>query len=352
MDYKLIFSKRLKSAREMRGLSMAKLSAAMDNMVTPQAIYKYENGKMLPGSPLLIALSKALNVSPDYFFRPYSVNISGIKFRKKTSLTVRDRKTIEETTMDQLERYIEIENICGYNNEPLVSKGLVEISSEEDVFNFVLKFRKDAKLGMEQIPDVISFLQSLGIVVLEVGALEAFDGLCGFSDNIPVIVINVNFTPERKRFTALHELGHLVMNFSEELDEKQVESLCNLFASEMLLPTAIFKERFSQFFSNRISFQDLAEIQIEYGISIDAIMYKARKSNLISDNKYKDYHIMKNSRSAFRKYTEASRIFDERSDKFERMVYQAFNRELISTSKAASLLNTSVDIVRRNSFVL
>ena len=54
---------------------MADLSAQLGNSVTPQAIYKYEAGKMLPGSPLLIELSRVLNVPADFFFRPFTVQV-------------------------------------------------------------------------------------------------------------------------------------------------------------------------------------------------------------------------------------------------------------------------------------
>ena len=119
MDYKQTFSKRLKSAREMRGLSMAGLSAELGNSVTPQAIYKYESGKMLPGSPLLVDLSRVLQVPADYFFRPFAVNISGIEFRKKSKLKVHDRKAIEGIAVDKVERYVEIEDICGCQQDVL-----------------------------------------------------------------------------------------------------------------------------------------------------------------------------------------------------------------------------------------
>lgn len=37
----------------------------------------------MPDSTTLIALAKALDVSVDYFFRPYAVSLDGIEFRKK-----------------------------------------------------------------------------------------------------------------------------------------------------------------------------------------------------------------------------------------------------------------------------
>ena len=352
MDYKQTFSKRLKSAREMRGLSMAGLSAELGNSVTPQAIYKYESGKMLPGSPLLVDLSRVLQVPADYFFRPFAVNISGIEFRKKSKLKVHDRKAIEGIAVDKVERYVEIEDICGCQQDVLFKKHEAPVASNDDVIDLVWQLRQTWGIGSNRIQNVIRFLESLGVIVVEIDASEAFDGLSGYADDFPVIVINKGFPSERKRFTALHELGHLIMSFPDEADSRKHEALCNLFANELLYPSSVFKESASDLFKGKISLQDLADIQKEFGISIDAIMYKAWLSGIVSDSRMRNYHVLKNSRPAFKNYAETSRIPDETSDRFERLVYQAANGELISMSKAASLLDMPVESFMQRSFVI
>ena len=80
-----VFSQRLKSARIMKGYSMDVLCEQMGNSVSKQSISKYETGKMMPDSTVLIALSNALSVSIDYFFRPYQYELINIVFRKKSS---------------------------------------------------------------------------------------------------------------------------------------------------------------------------------------------------------------------------------------------------------------------------
>ena len=77
-----VFSKRLKSARVMQGLSMDALCARMDNIISKQSISKYETGKMMPDSTVLIALANALQVSVDYLFRPFRTDLQSIEFRK------------------------------------------------------------------------------------------------------------------------------------------------------------------------------------------------------------------------------------------------------------------------------
>lgn len=346
-----IFSKRLKSAREMKNLSMAALSNLLGGSVSPQAIYKYEAGKMLPGSALLIDLSKVLEVPVDFFFRPYTVSISGIEFRKKSKLGIKERKSIEGIAIDKVERYVEIEDVAGIKAENQLL--VIPVKDEEDVVNAAHDLRDRWGMADGNIVNVIKLLEDHGIIVIEIEASGDFDGLSGMANEIPVIVLNKEFPcAERKRFTALHELGHLVMRFEEGTDERRIESLCHLFASEMLLPREVFKEKVGDLYHRQISLQEFAEIQRRYGISIDALMYKAKEAGMIPESRYRNYCILKNTRQAFREYAMASRTVMEFSDKFSYLVFNALAKDLISVSKAASLLDMPVDKVVSSSFVM
>jgi len=347
-----IFARRLKSAREMRSLSMAALSAAVGGQVSPQAIYKYEAGKMIPGSAVLIQLSRVLDVPFDFFFRPFNVEISGIAFRKKSKLTAKERKTIEGVARDRVERYVEIEDICG-QYAPGNHFMTYEVNEESDVVEAAAYMRKLWGLGTDPIPNVMAALENNGVIVIEISGSKDFDGLSGMANNSPVVVVNGNLdSVERKRFTALHELGHLVLKFKDGLDDRTKESLCNLFANEMLLPLEVFKKEVGDKLAHRISLQDFADIQKQYGISIDAMMYKAEKNKLIPESKHRSYHILKRTRPAFKEYAEKSRVSEEHCERFEKIVYEALDADLISTSKAASLLGVSVSKVIETSMVL
>ena len=351
-DLNTIFSKRLKSAREMRSMSMAALSAALGNAVSPQAIYKYEAGKMLPGSPQLIALYRVLDVPIDFFFRPFTVSVSGIEFRKKYKLGAKERKSIEGEAIDKVEKYFEIEEICGKRETCPLHLG-VYMRDEEDVLTLVRNLRKDWGLEDKPLGNVIQLLESKGIIVIEIQASRDFDGLSGLANGIPIIVLNKEFpSPERKRFTALHELGHLVMRFDENMEDRQVETLCHLFASEMLLPRNLFEQEVGDIYHRQVSLQEFAVVQQKYGISIDALMYKAKEAHMIPENRQRNYHILKNTRPAFKEFAEKSRTIEETSARFESLVYQALSCDLISLSKASGLLGLPVDqILSHSTFI-
>ena len=80
------FAERLKSARKMSGFSMAVLADKAGQAVTKQAISKYEKGLMNPGGDALLALSKALGVKSDYFFRPQKISLGELEFRDKARI--------------------------------------------------------------------------------------------------------------------------------------------------------------------------------------------------------------------------------------------------------------------------
>ena len=341
-----IFAQRLKNARVMKGYSMDELVAAMGNSLSKMTISKYEKCQLAPSSTVLISLSKALGQPVDYFFRPFTMQIESVKFRKhKSKLAVKQEESIKQNISDMFERYITIEEICNASVK-FVSPFKKPISSSEQVKEAALKLRDFWNIGSDGIINVIDLLEEHGIKVMEIDAPESFDGLSSMVNNMyPVIVLNKDFPSERKRFTALHELGHLILNFNDSISEKNEETLCNLFANEMLVLESMFRRIIGD--SRReITYPELRAVQIHFGISCDALMYKAKTCGIISEPRYKSYCIQKNRNPAFKERIEQSYYPQEESNRFNRLVYNALSHELITISKAASLLHTSVEQVR------
>ena len=212
-----IFPKRLQQARKMRGLSLDNLSKEMNQIVSRQAINKYEQGKMMPDSRVLLALAASLGVKVDFFFRPYAVSIDNIEFRKKSKFSAAKAQSLSERVHEELERYLEIEQISGTAHEFNLERKMV--STTQDAIAFAGEVRNALQLGTDGISNVIEVLEDNNIKIIEIAADSAFDGLSGYvNGNIPIIVVNKTFNAERKRFTALHELGHLLMIFSDDMD--------------------------------------------------------------------------------------------------------------------------------------
>jgi len=347
-----IVAKRIKSARALAGLSLRELSDRMEGIVSHNAITKYEQGLMMPDSKVLLALANALHVKTDYFFRPYAVEIEQIEFRKKSRLSPKEVSSIKEEAIDSVSRYIELEQFLHLESEFANPLKDLPIKNGKDVENAVNILLNVWKIGFNALPNVIELLEDKEVKVIELDVNEQFDGLSGWSDtHIPIIVINKNFGVERKRFTALHELGHLLLAFDEGVENKAKEKLCHRFAGAMLIPEETFLLELGKT-RKSISISELIAVKETYGISIQAVMARARDLGVISDTYFQGFRIWLN-KDAKRK-TEVGLgqyIGREQSTRFKQLLYRAASEEIISLSKAANLANQKLATFR-DEFVL
>lgn len=349
-----IFAKRLKSARLMAGMSMDALCSRIGNVVSKQSISKYESGKMMPDSTTMLALANALNIDVDYLFRPYLFEMDDfrVSFRKKSKVSASETSIIKEKIRDKVERYVNIENVLGIDTcfeKDAYSNA--RISTMADIYAQAARLRKDWGLGMDAIGNVQTVLENHSIKVVSIDVTDDFDGLSGIvNGKYPIIVLNSNIgSIERRRFTALHELAHILFDdcFDVALKQSDKEKLCNAFANEMLIPSSVFIEAIGE---NRrdISLNELIELQITFGISIDALMLKAQELNVITHSRCRTYFVKKNTNKAFKDEVERSRYMEPNSKRFVSLVYRAFASEIITASKASSLLNIPLNEVRNS----
>lgn len=340
-----IFSVRLRNARKMRGFSQQDLSAAMQGLVSPNAIKKYEKGEMFPSSDVVIGLASALHVKVDDLFQPFAVKIDmgNIKYRKKSTLRKKDMEAINQIAAYHLEKYIEVERMCGENNNFGRSYSNMVVRNENDARAVASRFRQDFNLGNDPISTPIEILESAGAKIIEVSASDKFDGDNFTTDGIFVIILNENFQSERKRLSLFHETGHKVMSFAEGVDE---EKMCNVFANEVLLPSEVFIKMIGRKRAD-VSLEELKDVQAQYGISVEAMMMKAKQLGIISENRYKTFCIRRNSNQNFKRKVQESIFPEERSNRFNRLVFKLLASEEITESKCASLLGCSIEDVRK-----
>ena len=112
-----MFSERLKIARKRSGLSLRELSSHMERIVSAQAIGKYERGEMMPSSTVAIALAKTLDVSMSYLLSSSEVSLKSVEFRKLASTKARERATVEAEVLDNVERYLQVEEPVGHRQQ-------------------------------------------------------------------------------------------------------------------------------------------------------------------------------------------------------------------------------------------
>lgn len=346
MDLKKSFAERLHNARLMRGLSMQQLCDMMGNIITKQTLSKYENGVMLSKSDIVIALCDALEINPDYLFSYKSSTPKNIRYSKLQGLSKREEMAIISIIENTIERTGEIEDICGREHSFNSIPAEQPVKTLSDIYQAASMLRQAWKIGSAAITNVINLLESNGVITAEIDALDPFISQHAIlDDTIPVIAINSNMDAVSIRFAALKELAHAILCFEKGINNKKKEHFCSVFANEMLLPHDVFlsivgKKR------HEIALMELKYLQNEYGISVDALMAKAKYLGVISSNHYSDYCKNLGSASSTKK-SEPGSITKEKVTRFESMVYRALASGIITQSKAAALLNkNTVDVVR------
>lgn len=333
------FAERLISARKMAGLSLQDLSERLEAGISKQAINKYEKGSVRPSSKILMQLAQALNVPVDYFFRTTSVDLKDIEFRKHSRLSKRDIDRIKGECCDFLERYFELESLLSIHSEfknPLKNPRIV---NDHDIERVTTELRSEWSLGAASIPSVVEMLEEKRVKVFEVDADHTFSGMSSWVKGIPVIVLNRNAVVQRKRFTALHELAHLLLDLSSHEDKVQ-ERFCNNFAGSFLVPESAFREWFGDKRTS-ITLNELKLIDENFGISIQAIMYRAFVLGIISAPTHRDFSIWLSS-TGNRKEELFKFRCDELPQRFNRLIYKAISEGIITMSKAAALSNKSL----------
>ena len=329
---------RLVAARKMAGVSLQDLADRLDIDITRQALNKYEKGTARPSGETLVKIAAVLGVPVDYFYRTSTVSLGPVDFRKQSHLKASDIERIKSECSDFLERCLELEKLLnadsGFKN-PL-TPAQRRIKTGNDIEAAAEAVRSAWQLGSSPVPSVITMLEDNRIRVYETDAPDSFVGMSTWVGDIPVIVLNRSMNTQRKRFTALHELAHLILDFSGKM-EKEIETFCHAFAGAFLLPMKQFIEWFG---SKRttMSVPELIMIDEHYGISVQAIMARAHHLGLITDTFYRDFNFWL-SKSGKKKNEFGKYNVKETPQRFDRLLRKAVTEGIISESKTLSLSN-------------
>jgi Zn-dependent peptidase ImmA (M78 family) len=346
---------RVRLARAKSGFSLRELSSQMNELVTAQAIGKYERGEDIPSSGVLLALAKALGVSLSYLLDTQGVELSGVEFRTKANTTAKDRAYVETEVLEWIERYLQIELILDLDSAkwqcPVPCP--VKLSDSNDAEQLAKDARDEWKLGIDPIPNMTELLEEKGLKVLTVTLPQRVSGftcLVGRGkgrENLPVIVVNSEFTLERRRLTLAHELAHRLID-TDSLDDKQEEKAANQFAGAFLMPREHLLREVGKH-RNALGYKEIVDLKRIYRVSGMALLMRLRQLDVISESTliYAFQSIARGWRTQEPEELEnaGERGQRERARRFERLCYRALAEKLISLTKAAELLRqTPADV--------
>jgi len=342
-----MFPANLKRLRLARGLTLEGLADKMGGLITKQALSKYEKGAASPSAAVLIRLAETLGVKSAELFQESTVRIEFLGYRKRSAFSKRDQEAIESFVKESLEQRLRLQSLVqeGELNIPVRS---FRVECLEDTEAAAEQLRTQWKLGEAPIASVISLLEDKLVHVFEVDAPgNRFDGISALAFDEKgelkgAAVISRNLiSGERQRLNIVHELGHLVLDISEELDE---EKAAFRFAGAFLAPASVVRREVGKSRSS-IQLRELLLLKKLFGMSIQALLYRLRDLGVITGSVYTWSCIQVNRMGMKKK--EVEELPREEPQWLKRNVLRAFSEGVLSHKEAERFLGEPLEEVHR-----
>ena len=281
---------RLTQARHLAGLTKKHVAERVG--VTPAAVGQYETGMARPRPDLLPKLADALSVPMGFFLagRPRAqLDGSMAHFRSlRTTRAYQRNKAISYVEQAwELTHALEKRVQLPFMDLPGFSGGEVHpgVDLPRDPAGAAQALRERWRLGHGPVSHVVRQLEARGIIVVSPPSDPDSATVDAFSTSSlprPIIVLTANRSDDvyRYRFTAAHELGHLVLHADTAAGDIQQEREADTFAAEFLTPrTSILPQ-----LPGRADLRQLAYLQEAWGVSVNSLLYRCREVGLLSDS--------------------------------------------------------------------
>jgi Zn-dependent peptidase ImmA (M78 family)/DNA-binding XRE family transcriptional regulator len=267
-------------ARESRGLTQIELARRID--VSQGTISKAENGLLEPSEELVALYARALSYPPAFFSEIAPPRRLPVTFYRKRSSagnpalrTVDAQMTILRMRLKILLRSVESEGV------ELPTVRLKDMGYSP--MDLAREIRARWSIQRGPIENLVEALEEHGIfVVLWDFGVPGVDGLSVYErDDVlpPLIVLDPNYSGDRLRWTAAHELGHLLMHHHEPLPGPSYEQEADEFAAEFLMPAAEVGP-----FLSSVTIDRLANLKRHWRTSMQSLLVRAADLDRISES--------------------------------------------------------------------
>lgn len=278
---------RLTMARQLAGLKKSHLAGLIE--MSPASVTAWESGVKQPNRATVAKLALALRVEPQFFGGGAPPKVNKPHFR-----SLRSTPQIAQDEAEAYGRFVAeiagmLENVVEF---PQVLLPDLPVDTDERRMT-----PEDAARGARgffgvapgPIQHVVRLVERRGVVVVfsEPG-VAAIDAFSLHTSTRPIIILNpVKDDYYRQRFDVAHELGHLIMHHDAEPGGKVAEEQANRFAAEFLMPA----DEMAPFLPNSTAgkaWAQLAELKEHWGVSLAALLYRARALGIMGDVSYRN----------------------------------------------------------------
>jgi len=339
---------RLKTAREAAGLSIGEAAKRL-SFPSYQTLSNIENGQRE------VKVSELTRFARIYFCS-LSDFLMGEEIKKECSVLWRNppatnelKKEAEREIFSLFEQYHLLEQLLRIRSEKGFLEGTRESIRNNNAISRLAKETR-AFMGLGKRPACslhVVLEQEYGVKILYYPLAYGSAASMVHPDMGKAVVINANEAPWRQNYDLAHELFHLSLwkAFSlEEMDDDlffaDIEKKADKFASMLLLPEDEIRREIEQIIENNhnLTYSDIVDIAIDFGVSAKALLYRLAFINLISWE-------MANAIAQDEDLAEVSRekraqdIKPRRSDRFIALAVRCLRKGFISRGKFANLLN-------------
>lgn len=283
----MINGARLRQLRELRGYSQKELAEKVS--IAQPVLSGYESDSRDPNLAVAHGLADVLEVPISMLFKkPITMPDGSLGLFRSM------RSKVGSVAFNQARRMAEIglESILALASEGGLPPVRLTVVTGADPKEAAVWAR--SMLGLapnEPIGNVFAAVERTGTIVLKLTNLPEHIG--GFSAWIkepldrPIIVCRSEVSAFRLRFTISHELGHLLLGHQVfGRPTKATESEANEFAAHFLLP----EEAMHDVFSAPIDLKELARIKGRWGVSMNAILLRAKGMGYVDEGRYRSLY--------------------------------------------------------------
>ena len=261
-------------AREAKGYTQKDL--AVEIGCNQSRLSKIEAGELMPQESEIQNVVRVLQQSRNFFFRQGATMPASVSFYRKTQTL--PLKMFRQCNAQMNIRRLEIEQQIG--NAKLGKRELPYLPPEKNGGAKAVAKSVRQKWGIKKgsVQHLTHFVEDAGCVIVDFPFPSTkLDGLCiRAPEKPPIIFLNKDFPKSRRRLSLAHELGHLVMhtNPHENVEEEAWD-----FAGEFLMPSDEIGKQL-----NGLNLDKLGQLKKEWGVSMQAILYRAKKMGKISES--------------------------------------------------------------------
>ncbi len=240
---------RLRALREERDLSQEDLARQL-GFKDRQTLSAIENGGRRVSAEELLRVIERLGAPLDYFTDPFQLIGEGRFSWRQTNVGAQRLSAYERSVGRWIAAYRTLARDIG-QDAPLLrrSLGITKLSRYEDAAAAGERFATEFRLGDVPAHTLSEVIQrKLGILLLNVDAIEGISGAACRLPDLDVVLINRREVPGRRHFDLAHELFHILtwdtlspehVEEAVETSRNRIEQLANSFASGLLMPSRV-----------------------------------------------------------------------------------------------------------------